>query len=259
MTSPFPGMDPFIESCGLWEDFHSHLIEGIAGFLAERLPGGYLARTGERSYVVVSGPSGEEKHFGMKPDIAVTGPETKAQSALAVAEMQTEELPLTLRAFLPDTFRETFVEVRQANEDETLVTAIEVLSPSNKRKGSTGWEEYLRKRQALLMGTAHFIEIDLLRGGQRMPMLDAWPASPYYLLVARRSAAPVCKVWPAYSLRALAPIPVPLLAPDPDLSLPLQPLVDSIYRKFRYHRSIDYNGIRDSFLSQEEAQWLASR
>ena len=27
MKSPFPGMDPYIEACGLWGDFHSHLIE----------------------------------------------------------------------------------------------------------------------------------------------------------------------------------------------------------------------------------------
>jgi hypothetical protein len=27
MKSPFTGMDPFIEACGLWGDFHSHLIE----------------------------------------------------------------------------------------------------------------------------------------------------------------------------------------------------------------------------------------
>ena len=29
MKSPFPGMDPYIEGSGLWEDFHNHLVEGI--------------------------------------------------------------------------------------------------------------------------------------------------------------------------------------------------------------------------------------
>jgi len=29
MKSPFPGMDPYIEACGLWGDFHTHLIEKI--------------------------------------------------------------------------------------------------------------------------------------------------------------------------------------------------------------------------------------
>ena len=56
---------------------------------------------------------------------------------------------------------------------------------SNKRQGSEGWQVYERKRQALLLGKANFIEIDLLRGGHKMPMLTPWPDSPYTLLVCR--------------------------------------------------------------------------
>jgi hypothetical protein len=26
MKSPFPGMDPYYEACGLWEGFHNRLI-----------------------------------------------------------------------------------------------------------------------------------------------------------------------------------------------------------------------------------------
>ena len=29
MKSPFPGMDPYIEACGLWGDFHHELISEI--------------------------------------------------------------------------------------------------------------------------------------------------------------------------------------------------------------------------------------
>ena len=29
MKSPFPGMDPYIEACGLWEGFHNRLIAKI--------------------------------------------------------------------------------------------------------------------------------------------------------------------------------------------------------------------------------------
>jgi hypothetical protein len=38
------------------------------------------------------------------------------------------------------------------------------------------------------------MEIDLLRGGQRMPMLDSWPDSPYTLLIGR-AGSPLCRVW----------------------------------------------------------------
>ena len=49
MQSPFLGMDPYIEACGLWPDCHSHLIERIYDSLAAALPDRYVVRTGERS------------------------------------------------------------------------------------------------------------------------------------------------------------------------------------------------------------------
>ena len=52
MKSPFPGMDPFIEGCGLWEDFHGHLIEKIFETLAVTVPAKYVVRT-----MPVSAPS----------------------------------------------------------------------------------------------------------------------------------------------------------------------------------------------------------
>src|SRR5207245_1997290 len=106
------------------------------------------------------------------------------------AETATESLPLTLRAFVGEEYRETFVEIYATDEERQLITCIEVLSPSNKRRGSEGWNVYLRKRQGLLLGAANLVELDLLRGGQRMPMLDPWPNAPYTLLVSRRESAP---------------------------------------------------------------------
>ena len=38
MKSPFPGMDPDVEACGLWADFHNHLIEKIGERLADAAP-----------------------------------------------------------------------------------------------------------------------------------------------------------------------------------------------------------------------------
>jgi hypothetical protein len=132
MRSPFPGMDPYIEACGLWGDFHHDLISEIKYALAQAAPERYLVRAGERSYVVVV----EDEH------------------------------------------REAFVEIYEATPEQRLVTSIEILSPSNKRPRTPGYDLYLRKRQSLLLGDANLVEIDLLRGGSRMPMLDLWPDSP---------------------------------------------------------------------------------
>ena len=37
MKSPFPGMDPYIEACGFWEDFHHGLIEQVSAHRETRL------------------------------------------------------------------------------------------------------------------------------------------------------------------------------------------------------------------------------
>ena len=100
MKSPFMGMDPFIEACGLWGDFHSHLIERIGEKLADEAPEHYLVRTGERSYVVLVESEGTKSHPFL-PDVSVTSRRvrkktlTKGSTALAEPEEETE--PVTMR------------------------------------------------------------------------------------------------------------------------------------------------------------------
>jgi hypothetical protein len=199
-------MDPYIEGCGLWEDFHLDLISEIKYALAEAAPERYLVRSGERSY--------EEEH------------------------------------------REAFVEIYEATPSQRLVTCIEFLSPSNKRPNTPGWDLYLRKRQSLLLGDANLVEIDLVRGGERMPMLDPWPDSPYTILVARAKKYDQCQVWPVYFQIPAPSVPVPLAKPDPDIPLSLQPMIGSIYKRFRYERSIDYKKPLRPALDPADSAWL---
>ncbi len=258
MKSPFPGMDPYIEACGLWGDFHSHLIEKIGEKLADLAPEHYLVRSGERSYVVLVESEGKKSHAFL-PDVSVTAPRRrkKAQKkgGTALAETIGETEPVTMRPFVQEEHRESFIEIYEASEGQRLVTSIEVLSPSNKRPGTEGWDLYQRKRQRLLLGTVNLVEIDLLRGGQRMPMLDTWPDSPDTLLIAR-ARAQLCRVWRAHYRRLLPVIPVPLAKPDSDIPLELQPMIDEIYTRFRYMRSIDYSKPLTPPLDAAETGWL---
>lgn len=257
MISPFPGMDPYIEACGMREDFHSHLIEHISADLAERVPPKYVVRTGERNYVVLVNQEGGTERRRFKPDVGVYS--AGGGSAAAVAEIEPasdEEDILTLRALVAEDFRETFVEIHALEPERRLVTCIEVLSPANKRKGTAGWDQYFRKRQAILLGEANLVEIDLLRGGERMPMVDALPASPYYWLVCRRNAAAHCKVRPVSYRRPIPAIPVPLEPPDADVPLDLQPMIAAIYARFRYARDIDYTKPLTPPLPAEDEAWL---
>src|SRR5262249_50076714 len=166
---------------------------------------------------------------------------------------------VSMLALTETEYREAFLEIRLVEPEKRLVACIEVLSPSNKRPRTKGWRLYNRKRQAFLLGKAHFVEIDLLRGGRRMPMADSWPDSPYYMLLCRKAHAPLCKVWPAHFMYTIPSIPIPLAAPDPDISLSIQPMIDRIYARSRYAHDIDYRRQISTPLSPAEQAWLEER
>jgi hypothetical protein len=243
-------MDPYIEASRLWADFHNHLIEDTARQMADAAPERYVVRTGERSYLALIESNGKES-YPFLPDVGVTTP----RGGTALAEPAAQEQPHVLRPFLEEEHRAHFVEIYETDPETRLVTTIEILSPSNKRPGTEGWDLYQRKRQSLLLGRVNLVEIDLLRGGQRPPMLDPWPDSPDVLTVARARRPPKCLVWEGHFRRPLPAIPVPLAKPDADLVLNLQPLIDAIYQRSRYARSIDYTAELTPPPSPEEAAW----
>src|SRR6266516_4533327 len=73
MKSPFPGMDPFVESCGLWGDFHLALIAKIMDSLADVVPDRYLVRGGERWYLEVM-DNEEARKYLFIPNVEVSVP-----------------------------------------------------------------------------------------------------------------------------------------------------------------------------------------
>jgi hypothetical protein len=259
MASPFPGMDPYIEACGLWGDFHTALITEIRKRLAAAVAGKYIVRLGQRNYVVLE-ESEEKRERRFYPDVNVTSPQAPTRTASAVAEPMADAESVSLRAFVAAEHRETFIDVYAADEPERyLVTCIELLSPANKRPKTTGWKQYLRKRKGLLLGRANFVEIDLLRGGTRMPMLDPWPTSPYTFLVSRVWRAPDCRVWPVHFRKPMPLLRVPLESPDPDVEIDLKPLINEITQEGGYERDIDYTRPLTPPLADDDAAWLAEQ
>jgi hypothetical protein len=258
-------MDAYIEACHLWEDFHHDLILEIKSVLAPLLPPRYVVRAGERTYLVMSSPEGEKQEHRSWSDVTVASipvaptPASTASPSLATTASEDEEPPVSLQALVETEYREVFLEIRQPPPTKKVVACIEVLSPSNKRPRTRGWRLYNRKRGAYLSGQAHFVEIDLLRGGRRMPMAGPWPEGSYYLLVCRQNEAPLCKVWSASCNRTLPTIHIPLLPPDPDIPLSLQPLLEKIYSRSRYDRDIDYRQPLHPPLNPAEAAWLEQR
>ncbi len=233
--------------------------------MAQSVPDHYVVRFHERSYValVTSEDIGLPDRRTSQADVAIAFAPGKSRSACegatAVAELPAtgaDDSPVAMRALVEMEFRESFVEVYALRPERRLVTTVEVLSPSNKRSKTPGWFRYCRKRQAHLEGLANLVAIDFLRGGRRLPMEDEWPDSPYYVLVSRKPTAPQCTVWPAFRLRPLPEIPVPLSPPDTDVQLALQPMIEAIYERSRYGLDIDYRQRCRPRLDAAHVEWL---
>lgn len=261
MPSPFPGMDPYLEGAR-WMRVHSELSGEIARQLSSRLSPRYVAHTNER-FVLTS----FDAQDGVAVSATVIVPDAYVASrgyvdpagqagggtALAVAPPAPLRVPTVIRTSVPH----LTVEVRAVG-DEQLVTAIEVLSPTNKRAGE-GRTEYVGKRESVLRSAAHLIEIDLLRTGQRVPTQRPLPDAPYFVFLSRAEHRPIMDVWPVRLDQPLPTVPVPLLDGDADVALDLQQALASMYDTFRYHLTIDYARPPEVPLTAEQSAWAAER
>ncbi len=250
MPSPFPGMDPYLEG-SLWMSVHSQLTAEIARQLAPKLRPKYLALTTER-FVLDEISDVYVATASIYPDVGVvdTGAKPWGQGGVATAA------PIRLATVVPTRVPHVVVEILET-ASRRLVTAIEVLSPTNKR--SEGREEYLAKRRRILLSTAHLIEIDLLRQGQRVPMQRPLPDAPYFVVLSRAEERPISEVWPIQLDERLPAVPVPLLPDDADVSLDLQQAVTNVYDLLGYDLAIDYSGPPELPLRPDQAGWAEKR
>jgi hypothetical protein len=248
MPSPFPGMDPFIEG-QVWTGFHHHLIAEINAALVPQLRPRYRAYVEERVYV--SHEDAVDTHTS-RPDVTVARPAGgSGEGGVATAVLTA---PLTVALPIPEEVREPYLEVR-LGETREVVAVIEVLSPGNKRPGGDGRREYLQKRDDVLRSGAHLIEIDLLRGGERLPTLRPLPERDYILLVSRAARRPTAEVWPVGLREPLPHLPVPLAGRDPDAVLDLQAAVTAVYDRAGYDYLLDYAAPVSPPLPAEDEAW----
>lgn len=223
-------MDARLQQLGLWPDFHSGFVYHLRVHLRQALRPRYIVTVEERVYVSADPPVGGP----YRPDMAVMRRGGRPTPRAPGAATTSVAAPLVVTLPRPETVRERFVEVRTASEGE-LVTVVELLPPNNKAPGHEGRRAYLAKRQELLETAVHLVEIDLLTGGERMPLTEPWPPCAYAVLVAPGNRRPTAELYVVPHPDAPLPtIPFPLRAPDPDYPLDLQRLFEDVWKQGDY-------------------------
>lgn len=226
-------MDPYLENSELWSEVHSRLIVAIADDLIDQLSEKYRVAIEKRTYF----SGGDDSLLVGIPDVSVVGklPEQSQLSATATLTPPVE--PITVTVPMAEEVQERYLEIREAATG-AVITAIEVLSPKNKRSGE-GRQAYERKRNQVLASMTHLVEIDLLRSGQPLPILGS-AKSDYRILISRSDRRPSAQLY-AFNVRQEIPkFTVPLTAEDEEPVLDLQTVLQRVYERGRYHLAVDY-------------------
>lgn len=257
MPSPFPGMDPYLESQRNWTGFHHGLADEISAQLNRRVRPAYYARPMTyTTYDVIE--IAEPATRVIYPDVGVWNTPSRAASSAATSPataMAIDPPQAQSIARIEAQVRLANVEVRAVGTDR-LITAIEILSPINKRPGRER-DKYLRKLSELMRSDVHVMEIDLLRTGQRTPLETPLPEASYYVTLSRENRRPYVDIWAIQLAQRLPVVGVPLSRPDPDAPLDLGAIVREVYERGGYDVSIDYRQpVPLPTLAETEQLWV---
>jgi hypothetical protein len=212
-------MDPYLERNPVFHELHTQMLAEAQAQLQPQLRPKYVARLERHLSEGSVWDMGSEmiSLAGKERDltVAATTPEPELGStallptptASATQELEADELELR---------RQRRIVIYVHTQPRRAVASIELLSPSNKAAGTVSQARYLEKRSSALHGGLHWIEIDLLRGGQRpaLPVTLPQPAD-YLAYVAQATPTGWQHLAYAWGLREpLPPLPIPLLGTD---------------------------------------------
>jgi Protein of unknown function (DUF4058) len=264
MPSPFPGMDPFLESQPRWEIFHGWFIRELARLTLPRASSMGCWIDVERD-VYGEDPSGAMVSIGEPDQVFSVTAEERAWNGNG-GTVATLALPRSIREVVVDPdeagqHRQQYLVVRDNQSWPRTLAVVELLSPAN--KSGKYAKTYNEKRAKLLAAKTHFMEIDLLRGGVN-PLRDHFPdlaPTPYFVFVARKNM--IGRNEEGFPLRlqdALPTIGLPLWGERPDLPLELGAAFQSAYELTTGGRPINYSteALPPPPLSPDDAAWTES-
>jgi hypothetical protein len=249
MPSPFPGMNPYLESRFVWNDFHARFMTKAAEHIGRQVAPHYQARIEEYLYIHELPENGKSR-LG-RADVSVHE-DSQRPAGSPVTDSAIATAPTTVG--LPpriDVERISHLEIRD-RQSRAVITILELLSPSNKYAG-TDRDQYLEKQARILGTMTNLVEIDLLRGGPRMPWEEI-PECDYYVAISRGENRTRADFWPIRLRDRLPAIPIPLRGDESQPKLDLQGVLNEIYDSAGYADEV-YRREPDPPLSPTDAAW----
>jgi hypothetical protein len=251
MPSPFPGMDPWLEDEEVFPDLHERFAVYLSEVLNGAMPAGYVARTRNKVWV--------DDELRREPDVSTFGPDRpQPESSGSVATLP--GLVAVGRDRTSDPVEEPFLEI-VSPKGKRLVTAVEIISLTNKKAGEKGRKSYRAKQDEYLAGGVNLVEIDLLRTGPHVTAVSlprlrrvAGPFD-YHVSVAVPSSR---EGFYAAAIKLSDRLPAFAFPLDPDVppvTVDLQPLLDRSYVAGRYADEVRYDLPPDPPLSPEHQAW----
>jgi len=217
MGSPFPGMDPYLESDKLWSSFQHHFVNCLYQILLPGLVDRYKARVHQRSYV--------------------------SEQALFTSVVREEQ-------------HEEYIEIRQRKEAK-LVTLVEVVSPANKTTpaGRQAYLDKRREGRTLSANLVE-IDL-VLQGQPLLDYSrDGLPDWDYAVTVTRAHQPERYEIYTATLQKRLPRFRLPLAPDDRDTVLDLHTAFTRCYDQGGFASKIDYCRNPSTTLSDEDRQWL---
>ena len=243
-------MNPYLEQEDVWHGFHERMISHVSELLVPQVRPNYIVTLDESAYIHEL-PAEQRRLLG-RPDVGVAARSDTAPAAAVAATLPAApaygRVPLSV-----DVERLSYVQIRD-RRSRRVVTVIELLSPANKNHGPDR-EQYLTKRRQYFASGVHLVEIDLLRGGPRLPLEDL-PGCDYYVLVSRYEDRPRVALWPIGVREPLPLVPIPLRGNEARAKLDLQNALHHVYDAAGYEDYIYAEPPRPP-LDPGDAAWAA--
>jgi hypothetical protein len=219
MRSPFPGMNPYLESEKTWPAFQHQLVSAIYQLLLPALVDQYRTRVQDREFI-------------------------------------TEEPLFT--SIIKTTHHEHFIEVRHRTTDR-LITLIEVVSPANRlfNTGKTALVE--ARKSALAEGAnVLWIDL-ILQGQSPLNIQNRNENPfDYHLALTRANLPTTVELYTNQMAKRLPRCKVPLASEEAELVLDVQQAVNRAYELGHFAAKVEMKGLPPGKWSPEQEAWLQS-